>query len=86
MTGHASLKLDFPIQTAMAAFEIDLVLMLLHKRHANLAVALTEDEAACKLMDSIEVLQGIRVSNEWDGSRPSTSLESQDSTPEEILV
>ena len=86
VTGHASLKLDFPIQTAMAAFEIDLVLMLLHKRHANLAVALTEDEAACKLMDSIEVLQGIRVSNEWDGSRPSTSLDSQNSTPGEILV
>ena len=83
---HQSIKLDFPIQTAMAAFEIDLILMLLHKRHASLVVALTEGEAACKLMDSIEVLQGIRPSNEWDGSRPSTSLDPQGSNPEEILV
>ena len=70
----------------MAAFEIDLILMLLRKRHATLAVAISEAEAACKLVDSIEVLQGIRVSDEWDSSRPSTSLDSQDSNPEEILV
>jgi hypothetical protein len=82
---HPGINLDFPIQTAMAAFEIDLILMLLHKRHASLAVALTEGEAACKLMDSIEVLQSIRLSNEWDGSRPLTS-HPQDSNPEEILV
>lgn len=84
--GDSRIKMDFQIQTAMAAFEIDLILMLLRKRHATLAVAISEAEAACKLVDSIEVLQGIRVSDEWDSSRPSTSLDSQDSNPEEILV
>ena len=86
VAGNSSIKMDFQIQTAMAAFEIDLILMLLHKRHATLAVAISEGEAACKLMDSIEILQGIRLSDEWDASRPSTSLDSQDSNPEEILV
>lgn len=86
VTNDQQLKMNFQVKTAMAAFEIDLVLMVLHKRHQSLSVAETEEEAACKLMDSIEVLQNHRVSNEWDGCGPQEEESQGSASVAAILV
>ena len=56
----------YELMVAFANFEVDMVLSVLNKRHTSLVVASTPQEACCKLIDAVETISRVRLSNRWD--------------------
>ena len=59
--------ITYDLMVAFANFEVDMVLSVVNKRHN---VASTPQEACCKLIDAVETITRVRVSNAWDAFKP----------------
>ena len=62
--------ITYSLMVAFANFEVDMVLSVLNKRHSSLVVASTPQEACCKLIDAVETITRVRLSNAWDAFKP----------------
>ena len=62
--------ITYDLMVAFANFEVDMVLSVLNKRHSSLVVASTPQEACCKLIDAVETITRVRLSNAWDAFKP----------------